>query len=94
MVMLAKKTTTWQKKVQKLAHNHAGKTISTQEQEEKFIPFQQKFITLKKVVDNKKSEMHATEDLCMCQFIIDEIILSLYKFIIDLKVLETELEWQ
>ncbi len=37
--MLAKKTTTWQKKVQKLAHNHAGKTISTQEQEEKFIPF-------------------------------------------------------
>ncbi len=45
------------------------------------------------MVDNKESEMHATEDLDMCQFIVYEIRLSLYKFIVDLKVLEKELEW-
>jgi hypothetical protein len=45
------------------------------------------------VVDSKESEMHATEDLGMCQPIVDEIRLFLSKLFVDLKVFEKELEW-
>ncbi len=38
--------------------------------------------------------MHATEDLSMCQPIVDEIRLFLSKLLVDLKVFQKELEWQ
>jgi hypothetical protein len=94
MAMLAKKTTTWQEKVKKLAHNHFDRIVFVQEEEEKFIPLQQKFFTLKKVVDNKESEMYVIIDLSMCQSIIDEIKLFLFKLLVELKVFEKQLEWQ
>jgi hypothetical protein len=37
-------------------------------------------------VDSKENEMHATEDLSMCQPIVDEIRLFLSKLLVDLKV--------
>jgi hypothetical protein len=93
MAMLVEKTTTWQEKVQKLAHNHVNKVVFTQEEEEKFIPLQQMFFTLKKVVDNEENEMRVAEDSSMCQSIVDEIKLSIFKLLVDLKVLEKELKW-
>jgi hypothetical protein len=45
------------------------------------------------MVDNKDSEMHAIEDLSMCQSIVDAIKLSLSKLLVNSKVLEKELEW-
>jgi hypothetical protein len=46
------------------------------------------------VVDNKESEMYAIIDLSMCQSIIDEIKLFLFKLLVELKVFEKQLEWQ
>ncbi len=76
-----------------MAHNHVNKVVFTQEEEEKFIPLQQMFFTLKKVVDNEENEMRVAEDSSMCQSIVDEIKLSIFKLLVDLKVLEKELKW-
>jgi hypothetical protein len=91
--MLVEKTT-WQNKVQNLAHDHVDRAIFFKEEEEKFIPLQQKIFTLKKVVDNNESEMLATEESKTCQSSVGEIRCSLFKLLNDLKVLEKELEWQ